>query len=209
MFLTNSAFVINAGGLSVTFPFVSPTPLVVESGSGNNISLVKPVGTTSGDLIITFVHKIVSGDWTEASGFTEIYDNLNTEFAYKVAGGSEPATYDLVSTGGGGKVGTVLRVQRGVYGTIGAFSASGASPVAPAITMSRPGLLLAFFRRASGTSPDVDYSVPTGMTLVVENHDYAFAIFAQNVGSGDTGTRTSTASADSNHRGILLGVVPT
>jgi hypothetical protein len=212
MLLANTVFVGFGGGLRRLV--VDPTPIGVESSSGDDISFAKPVGTVSGDFLITFGMAIGIGTWTQASGFSEAFQGQNTQLAYKTAGGSEPSTYDLSKSGGGGKAGTVLRIEHGAFDAAGTISSASGSPAAPSITMTRPGLLLAFFRRDSSFSPNITYSLPDGMEplleapVVPDGQDFSFAIFTQQVGSGPTGTRTSIASSGTNHRGVMMGVHP-
>lgn len=68
------------------------------TGNGTSVSVSKPGGTTSGDLLLAFFTSN-SQECTPPSGFTEIDDNVNEVFRsqifYKVAGGSEPASYSF------------------------------------------------------------------------------------------------------------------
>ena len=81
-----------------------------QAATGSTVTVAKPTGTVSGDLIIGWViseDELVSG--MLPSGFTKLFERGETSFlvagfqvGYKFAGGSEPASYDFTVSNGGG-----------------------------------------------------------------------------------------------------------
>lgn len=106
--------------------------------SAGSVVLTAPAGLTSGDMIIIGV--VSSGDTvTFPSGFTAFPSPFTTSgsqsrvddwnYAWKVAGGSEPGTYTVSVAGFGAAV----------PGVIGAWSGRASTPGAPVITNESGG----------------------------------------------------------------------
>jgi hypothetical protein len=103
--------------VAITFIAAADAP-VWPGGTVNNTSSVtvsKPTGTASGDFMIAFaqsggsiVHSAPAG-WTKHSVLTDtLGTNLTNTLFYKVAGGSEPSTYNFTDDSGDGTPLTVV-----------------------------------------------------------------------------------------------------
>lgn len=98
--------------------------LVVESYStatdnnANSLTVTKPTGTVSGDLLLLLANGESTGNPPTCTGFTETVSDsqsgakgMNASALYKIAGGSEPASYTVnVGTGLCGGA-TMLRIS--------------------------------------------------------------------------------------------------
>lgn len=182
--------------------------------SSTTLTITKPAGTVSGDLLLAAMSADGNATWTGDTGFTEIFDQSavggspGLRIAYKVAGGAEGASYAFTPSLSRKLSGIILRIPNGAFDAVGAIGTSGSklNCVAGAASLSSAGRLLAFF--FSDASGDT-YSTPAGMTLVASDTDGdapSWAVFEQVVPSGSTGTRTATPSANGGHAGILVGI---
>ena len=173
-----------------------------------NSTVPKPTGTVSGDLMLAFLEadgNIGVADWSTLvpAGWTILYQELTggtftwwPMVAYKVAGGSEPASYAFS-----------FGVQAG-RGVIAAWSGvDNASPInasaqqinstsstthnCPSVTPTVGDcmLVVAYFRRSSTGYP---YTAPAGMTVRYNPSDVGVA--GSNFGAAELGL-ASTASA--------------
>lgn len=200
-----------SGGQNTTPPGVSFVAASSLSNSANGATVVvdKPVGTASGHLLIGIAISDGNPTWTPPSGFTETSDQALGAFgetSYKTAGGAEPSNYTFTASKATQKLSAAIialsNAQPGVVGTVGA---SAGSAVAPAITMTDDGMVLAIFASAQD---GITWTTPSGWTPVVSDGDAStpsFAIFRKTVAAGDTGTVTSATSFGGS-RGMLIGV---
>lgn len=188
---------------------VTPTPVFVNAASGTGITIPAPTGTQVGDQLLSYTATVGSDAFTPPSGWTEQADVNGVTFETKAATGTDGITWGSGSTA---ITGTMVRVLGGTFDSIGAYSTSSATMVAPSITMSAAGLILAFFWDATGGSATT-YSTPAGMTLLTSQSLLGPAgvttyIFYQYVSAGATGTRTSNSSGNPG-RGALVGFIQT
>ncbi len=185
---------------------ISLVAFTTLSASSSGI-INKPSGVVAGDVIVIFAWATdSSAAWSVPSGFTDAQAGAGAQFGacYKVAGGSEPSTYQL--TNGGTYMGLCCAAFRGSSGfdAKGAYAtATGASTItAPSVTAVAANCLLIGGFAAGG---NVNFSTPSGMTFVGRATDPAVGIFYQQLSStGATGTRVTTPSGSGYDVGSML-----
>ena len=86
-----------------------------SNNPSTSVTITKPAGVVSGDLMIAVITNATDETITPPSGWTEYSDSprlpsaFNKAWAYrKVAGGSEPANYTWSFTGGGARNGGAI-----------------------------------------------------------------------------------------------------
>jgi hypothetical protein len=180
----------------------------------NTLSISKPSGVVAGDILIAVISDSAGETWTGASGWTEIADRgtgVGLRIAYKVAGITEGSNYTFTPAEapfGFHASGAILAYRRAAYDVVGSFDsgAIGANSVPPGVTLSHDGVLFAVFACSlSGQS----FAAPSGMVSIVADSDAttpSFAVFAQQVGAGSTGTRSSAPSGGGRSTGILFAL---
>jgi hypothetical protein len=212
---------INSGGTSA----VNIGQLVaIKPNAATTLTLNKPSGTVSGDVMLAAI-TITGGTgvtFTPPSGWSSVQRHNSTtvigqEVWYKVAGGSEPASYDWTWTGARAASG-VISSYSGVDPTTpvdvngGQANASSTTITAPSVTTTgTDDLLVGFFGVANGgtvtaVSPLTDrtYSAATGasnLTAIRGADEYA-------LNAGSTGTRTATAGNAGVNIGQLVALKP-
>lgn len=161
-----------------------------HDSNGTPLVLTKPVGTVSGDVL--FCHVFSFGVITLPSGFTVIGSGTdgaseNYVYAYKVAGGSEPATYSFSSTANPHVVS--LWAMSGVDNTtpVEAYSSinrnNTATPAAPAATPTVNNVWMVSLFYDSQQANTVSAG-PSGMTQLDFQHPGAIAQTAYYVSLG-------------------------
>lgn len=183
--------------------------------SGTVITVSKPTGTAEGDMLIAMMSATAGGaSITPPAGWTAVGEggtasSTRTAVWYRVAGASEPASYNFtVGATMAAGAGLILRYAPQLPTTPPAVvdaSAMGTlqSPaVAPSVSATENAdTLIALF--SSGTAG----STPTGMTerAAIENlNTGAWAYDQQLSASGATGSRTWTGSVSGVGWSILL-----
>ena len=190
----------------------SASPSYVASAgtrtASSTVTVSKPTGTIAGDLMIAVMQAADSGITpTYPSGWTQsILDTTglsSAAVAYKIAGASEPASYDFTIGGSFGRLAQIITIRDATTLTVGAFDeGSDTTLVAPSITATA-GILIGWFI-AEGT-PTLS-SGPSGMTQAIQTGGGPISwLYYATVASGSTGTRTLTISATNDNRSILIG----
>jgi len=170
--------------------------------SGTTISINKPTGVADGDLMVAvlYIQSASPPTITPPSGWvsrgTDTGSTTRAQVFTKIAGPSEPTTYDFTSSLTIVVGSVAIAAYRGAI-IIGneAFSAifgNGSEVVAPSVVTAGPNatLLTGFMTTALGTGV-------AGMTnrVALNNGFRDVAVFDQNIASpGATGTRTYTGS---------------
>lgn len=185
------------------------------SGTGNTLAIPAPAGIRADDLLIGGMGRgaALTGTWTGDTGWVEEAISPTSgvlRIASKVATGSEPGSYSFgFSSSISPLAGQILALRNAEIDAIGTFGSSigTSSLVMPSITMSKPGMLLAF---AFTPGAPRTHAAPAGMTATATkiNSDAIITAFFEKVPSGATGSRTSvmTGSGSSSNSGILIGV---
>ncbi|HEU4451377.1 MAG TPA: Ig-like domain-containing protein, partial [Gaiellaceae bacterium] len=183
----------------------------VQAG-GTSLVVAVPAGVQANDLLVAHVARggnaafTPPAGWTAAGGGT--YGNfLNQATYYRIATGSEPASYTWTWSGSRAAAGGMSAY----YGAkasdpvdvVGALTtANGTTVTAASVTTTAPdALVLAFF----ATNSDAAYSTAAGMTERYEAGTAGAASVAADDLSqpapGATGAKTSTASASGRNAG--------
>ncbi len=225
-------------GLSIGFAKqkVSPSPVYLSQsssllgGSNSSMTIAKPVGVISGDVLMFFFLHEGTPTITSADGFSM---DVNTTLGghrvaggYRVAGGSEPADYTWnFSAGTLTKMGVIL-AYRNVNTSpldsplVGGLLATGASAhVMPSRNVSaRANLVYAYLLDRSGTAAlGTIASDPSGMTQrffqnfsAQGRNDLGIAIYDEpRLVGGACGTRTlTTTNIDLDSIGIATALSP-
>jgi hypothetical protein len=177
--------------------------------TSRTVTVNKPTGTQEGDLMIAVMQASASGvtptypsGWTQA--ILDTTGNSSAAIAYKVAGASEPSSYDFGVGGSFGRCAQIITIRSATTLTVGTFDeGTDTSLVAPSITATA-GILLGWFIAES--TPTLS-SAPSGMTQAIETGGGPVSwIYYQTVASGSTGTKTLTISSFQENRAILVGV---
>lgn len=185
--------------------------------AASTLTINKPAGVQSGDLLIALCGTKAGRTWTGDTGWTEVIDQgvaPSTRVAYLIAGGSEPATYTFTSSSSDALSGVIAAFRYAAYDTIGTISTTATSGVqtAPAITLSTSSsAIFAFF---ANSNSDRSWSNPTsGLVSTASDSDTdapSWALYRElDLSSGSTGTRSATCSSTSGNSGcILVGIKP-
>lgn len=199
-------------------PFWSSASAEVTFATG--LTITKPSGVVSGDLLIAIVLG-GNGTWTGDTGWTEAIDQGATpgiRVAYKVAGGSEGASYTFTGSASGVKFGIILCYRGVSWDVIGASvtTLTGDGTLAISGVTSGAGtddgVLLAVVATIEAVTST--HSVPSGMRLIASHRESVsnrlLSIFAQTISGGATGTRSSTIGGGTtgDNGGILIGLKP-
>ncbi len=204
-------------------------------GSGTTVTLTKPAGVVSGDVLIAAMNNIGAARSVTSTptGWTLIKEELVTTAPAvglwvfkKVAGGSEPASYGftfnydfngsagIVAYSGGDDVSIVGNVTT---------TAGGSSPysvVAPSVTTPDNDSLLVWVGTLNVPTPTAaaTFTPPTGYTERFEqstsynNAALSMADKAQAVAGASgsaTGSAANTSGGTSNALGLLVAIAPT
>ena len=180
--------------------FVSAETTIQNSGT--TITVNKPAGVVSGDLMIAqfYVEGSSIPTITPPAGWTSkataTGTNTRSQVFTKVAGASEPAGYAFTSSpslvAGSGAI-CAYRATGTIVEAADAFVADATAPIdAPSVTTTRPNakLFCGFTTVAIGSGV-------SGMTsrVALDNGSRDIAAFDQDIASsGATGTRTYTGS---------------
>lgn len=188
------------------------------SGSG---TVAKPSGTVSGDLLAGMLFATNTPASVNMAGFTIQATSLtNIWFVYKVAGGSEPASYTFGRGGANaGVMGCVIARYSGSYDAASpvtvydaAFNNSSLNTVAaPSLAVPANASKLATIYAQTGNTART-FTVPTGMTqrLATDRTDarYSVGIADEDVSAGASGTRTWTSTNNGTNSTIIWSINP-
>jgi hypothetical protein len=196
------------------------------AGSFNGSStrtITKPTGTVSGDLLVaTFFAG--NGFWnnvnllTPPTGWTTLHEFLHTSgnpgkilgIYYKVAGGSEPASYDWSVNDGANSILTMTAIEAGTFdattpiGTTQGIdfsrevnASSSTSVSAPTVTPAVNDSLGIMVPCHTGVAGSVSYTPPAGWTERVDggNTHCRGSVNTLALTTSATGTITATASS--------------
>ncbi len=159
---------------SNAFAALSYRSVSTDTGTSGSLSIAKPTGTTSGDILITAVSvRSSTATITAPSGWTTIQTVLNTNNTstrlsvyYKVATGSEPSSYTWTVSTNTGVVGSTMAFSGGDTSSpidtyLGTDTASSLSHTVGSVTPSVNGaMVLSFFEYEHSST----WTPPAGMT---------------------------------------------
>lgn len=187
--------------------------IVSYSTTGNTsqsttLVITKPSGIVNGDLLVAVLGGTVS--WTQPAGWTEVVDTAGVTLSYRVADGSEGATLTYTHSSSEYLAGAILVIRGGTYDATGTVGSSANPAVAPSVTLSAAGLIIASYVATSAISVGT-YTAPTGFSESCSATATFFGIgrckvqiFFKKFAAGASGTVSATNSSTSG-RGVLLG----
>jgi hypothetical protein len=204
-----------AAGGAAPIEFVASAQATTSSTSTLTIS--KPTGTQSGDLMVAIMAADSNRTWTGDTGWTEVIDQgviPCLRVAYLVAGASEPSSYAFTSSGNARITGVIATFRNAAYDVVGSISTthSSSTQTAPAITLSQSGgAVIAFF--ACDNTGRLWTNPTSGLIATANKSDSAtpsWALYRElNLSAGSTGTRSATANGGvSSPAAILVGIKP-
>lgn len=207
---------LRAASLSVKNPPTFVSSATGEVATSANLVISKPTGVTSGMLLVACMASGGAVSWSGDTGWTEVLDQSaspSIRIAYKVATGSEPASYTFISGNSSfNHSGIVCAFSSASYDTVGVVGVSEPIVTAPSITASQnSSVCLAFY---ACSSSGVTFATPTGFSLISKNPTSGFApnffLFQKQISSGATGDVTSDSGGTVGVRaGVLLSLSPT
>lgn len=220
------------GGAVATPAFIALSSSILGAGN-NTMTLTKPTGTVSGDILVFYLWKANNFVITPPGSFVVEYDASTTfegtqhtaSCHYKLAGGAEPADYTWSFAGGANTKGGVLMTYRPASVTqLGNSTVevpmngglTSDTHTIPSMNMPIGTMVYAWFFNRTGASVLGGIATPpAGMTQryfsdfnSAGNSDHGMAIYdeARPVG-GPPGTRTLiTANSDIRSAGIGISV---
>jgi len=184
------------------------TPAAQAAGA----SVTKQAATASGDLIILFVCDIgESAKTIGCSGFTNQGSASGSDtvtLLTRVADGTEGATFTLTTTGTTSDLRSVIITITG-GGTAGPASfydstGSASSIPVPSITIGQSGAWAVWVSRTAAESQ----TTPAGFTAQLTGNTSYLVADNETIGTGATGTVTSTCTAGSSVQGAMIAVYP-
>lgn len=185
--------------------------------NGTSISVTKPSGTASGDYLLGLISKD-DDDAPVFSGFTDIAGagggttTSEGRSSYKVAGGSEPASYSISWTGTEDGVAMVLAIQdtTGIDVTAEDVSSLNRTSGSVSATVTNNGSLAILYAACEDagsnfTAPDGTWTqVGTTLTQGSGVTGASMAVWQKSVNSGATGTLT--VGSDANQE-LIVGLI--
>jgi hypothetical protein len=216
---------VTGGGGSPPAPpaFRSATSAAVTGSSGTTLTIARPAGVQAGDLLLAQIRHRSTTTMTAPAGWTEI-DTITQSVAnhgvyYKIAGGSEPASYAFGQGNDAGRMAGGIGAYSGVDPTspINAWAASAANtatlvaPGAAATVDNTMVVRLWGWRGPSATDAGVGANNPpagvttrwseqTGSSNTDRNRVLAGDHIKPTAGAVATATATGSASTQENRR---------
>jgi hypothetical protein len=198
--------------------------------SGSTLTINVPTGTLNGHLMLAILGTDTTAGrrWTPPSGWTEVVDqdaSPNLAVMYKVAGSSEPASYNfLIGAEEETLGGSILTFKNAAYDTVGTVvaNATNSSYTLTAITTSENyGLVLAIGTGMNATSTiqsnwsqsigpnGADSNIHEYENFSVQIYNSVDGLYLSNAGSsGDATVTYSLTSGTPNSASVLLALKP-
>jgi hypothetical protein len=231
---TNSTDFSNASVTTILRPanVVTKFPEFVASASngvsGSTLTINVPAGTLAGHLMLAVLGTDDGSlTWTPPSGWTEVVDQNavpSLGVMYKIAGSSEPASYNFLSSTSASLGGSILTFKNAAYDTVGTVVANttNTSYTLTAITTSEDyGLVLAIGTGANATSTiqsnwwqtlgtnGTDFLVHEYENFTRQVYNSVEGLYLSNAGSSGNATVTySLISGTPNSASVLLALKP-
>ena len=189
----------------------------------SSVTVTKPTGVASGDLLIAVMATDAPATWTEGVSWTSRLSQVaepSLKIATRIAGGSEGANYTFNS---GVSVPTTVQMfafRYAAWDAIGSVATrSGNGSLVIGSVAIAGGMLFAAI--ATSQYPFETYTTPSGMTLArrtentddpTPNYGLTMATYIQALTAGASGTRTTTAGSGTDpsylSAGVLFGIKP-
>jgi len=197
------------------------TPATSQSSGGvSSFSVSKQAGTAAGDWI--FIHLFGAGSGSVAcTGFTVTQDpNDYGAFLYRLADGTEGASWSITGLGGN-SVAVVIATVAGGAGALDATvvaptsSSNSTSLAVASITVGTAGDWVLWFAGNDDGYSNVSYAItpPSGYTSRATNgaqtsNPAMMVADNQSASSGATGAKTGTASTATYWSGVMVALKP-
>ncbi|MBK6281816.1 MAG: hypothetical protein IPF54_03360 [Draconibacterium sp.] len=219
---TNITHCTGAGNVSFDWTFLAPPNKIVwhqedqtvgVNTSNTNLKVNRPTNLSSGDLVIVTIHLNGNTTINTPAGFTSIPANTNSRNSsstvasfYKIAGASEPASYNFGTSGAalgsndriyasrvtGHSVSTPIGGSNGVTATFPYTNGeNGYRNISiPGFATAANSMLVAALAVDINGSNILEFSnAPVGMTTVYYDDNETSSRVANAIVSGNTGTR--------------------
>jgi hypothetical protein len=193
----------------------TPTLRASSTGGTNNLVIPKPVGTISGDLMVGIFQDYglsttvgIPAGWTAFGSQIDHTLEAHTRIGYKIAGGSEPSTYEFSTSIYDYPCGLILTFSN--YDATTPIQAIAdyedndtATRTIPSVTTAYENSYLIGFTHGY---PGESTSTPSGMTLLQNVDSLGYhTLFGEAIAAvGATGTRTHTQSPSAYSSGISI-----
>lgn len=192
---------------TTTYNTIDPRGTVTSSTSSaaTSCNVAKPTGVVSGDVMIAIVTYDGSADVVTASGWTEIGNangsDITAHILYKVAGGSEPASYTF-SVVNSHAIGAAITAYYNVASSpVDGFAiqanVAGANMTAPATWATSTAGRLIFI---GGVSNNTSVTPPVSMTEKLDTGSTGIRVYLAEqdlTASGNAGPKTATIASSS------------
>lgn len=174
------------------------TPTVATAATVSTITVNKPTGTASGDLLRVLLMAAADRTWTVPAGWALIPGTTagtRTVALYRVADGTEGASFSFSCTGGTANLHAGMVCNTGTDPTtpfdVASFAQSAASPLTlPGVTVTGNGKLLDSLLLKVSTAAA---TIPASMTQQFQDNSVnTFAAAYETAVVGATGTRAWT-----------------
>lgn len=192
----------------------------VQTSNSTSITLTKPAGTVSGDLLLIWVatdgiiaHTGPAG-WTDETVNLEEGTQISGRLFSKIAGGSEPADYTVTKDITERSAGLILAIQDngGVDVVAGDTGPTAASATCPTVTTTVDDTLL--FRLAAGDQGDATtpHTTESGYTMTGNVGGASSASvsgqYKTQASAGASGTQTVGMSASQEWLAATIAIKP-
>lgn len=196
-------------------PPIAGISFTQNADNGTTLVVNRPFTAKSGDLLIAFLMNSggATGSTYTATGWTEMLDRgavPNMAIMRKTVGAGEAETYTFTNSNATQRqLGLILCFRNYVYDKIGTVATAANPIVASGISAATANsLLIGYFCNSLGS---IACTTPTNMTRAfIESDSVApsIAVFIQTVGSGATGSRSSSCGTTGARGGVLLALNP-
>lgn len=183
-----------AASKAVSTPEITFVASSTASTNGASITVDKPTGTQSGDIMIAVMGGDIDATWTGDTDWTEVGELgaalPGMRVAYKVAGGSEGSTYTFTPSKSDDMAAAILTYRNATYDTATAVVSGGQS--GPITVAQNDSLLLQIFVRISGFA---FINAPAGYITRInfDSADGRIVVFEKEVDASSTETSAFSA----------------
>lgn len=187
-------FHISSKPITSNIEFIA-TALTHNSGSDTPVTVNKPTGTQEGDLMLAVMGRNdASTTWTQPSEWTEIVDQNagvapSLGVAYKIAGASEPTTYDFTPSSPKDCVVGIVTMRGVSYDSVSTISTTNPNVIlTPTLSNTDSELIVIGMRDATSST----YTCYGMTTRLIDDGSISpnFVIASNTQASGNAGNRT-------------------
>ena len=184
--------------------------VTASSGASTTLTINKPSSVASGDLLIVVLVANATSGWSQLSGWTRlnnIVTDPSTSVQYRIADGTEGASFTFANLGNTRCSGTIMRFTgAGVpyVGTSNSNATNTTPHVAPSLTITSDfSLALSIF---TSDAAAITWTGVDGTATVSFSTQCSFNIGRSEVNSGATAADTATPSTSISYASFQLGI---